>query len=168
MSPWSNFLQRYSGENLFPLLHSLHLISPLSLSLWQTEWLIWYAIESDYIMLFSLIREWLYNYFSFSLSAQWDCFQKRDLVSLPRYHYSFWSQAFSHDDYTLWVNNFPPTGTVIWLALLWKLYKSLRIIWNWIAQAGEFSCLPLWWTFENVLFIPVRCWMWSFFLKFPL
>lgn len=70
-----------SATSLGPLLSSL---------LSRMAWLSWYAIESDYIMLFSLIRTWRNNYFLCPYRLWGAAFLKGELALQTRYHYLFW------------------------------------------------------------------------------
>lgn len=100
---WFFFLSPYSLSTPY-----LSVPFPLSL-LSQTEWLIWYAIESDYIMQFSLIREKRNNYFLSPYLLREAVFLKGELASLARYHYSFWWEAFT-TDYIFWAQKFHTNG----------------------------------------------------------
>lgn len=62
----------------------------LSSLLSRTAWLSWYAIESDYIMLFSLIRTWRNNYFLCPYLLRRAAFLKGELALQTRYYYLFW------------------------------------------------------------------------------
>lgn len=62
----------------------------LSSLLSRTAWLSWYAIESDYIMLFSLIRMWRNNYFLCPYLLRGAAFLKIELALQTRYYYLFW------------------------------------------------------------------------------